>query len=331
MRRRPAFHDSRILRRLPRLRRALHRGRAALADFRAGGPRHALPLFAALGAVLLAALVATTAAGGSAGFPTTGAPPGTPVPSRSAQGTTPTAPVDASGPDGATPDAPVSGAASPAASASPPPAPGAAGTPTDAPGPWIGRDCTDGTAGAEALAPLRTEASLADAADRFGARLDALRAAMADTPFAFEEIPLDAGTGVRAFVLAKSVAGAANLNGFFYFLYDPTAPDDGIAPLVLVVDRLFPEEDRARVVADRTFSSPVVERTLRAAVAAALGEAEGKIASDFVLALYRTAFAARLDGAAPEDVRRSLALPETTVVFRDAYMTYVEFLPGGAP
>ena len=324
-----------FLRRHPRLRRAFHRARARLVLLRRDGSGRGFPAAAALLALLVAALLLTALSGGSLAPPpqdpgrsdTTGTPamtapsdanratPSGAAPSGTAPATSPTA----------APETP--GATWPAAS---PGASGGSGE-SESLGEAFGQDCTEGTQGNRELAALRTPEALTSQTARFSTRIDSLAASLSGTSRTFADLALDPAAGTRALILAKNLVCAENLNGYFYFLYDPGAATSGIAPLVLVVDRLFTDEDRERVLADGTYATPEIETALGAALEVLLGPSEGKRASAFALGLYREVFSARVAGEPPSETRRFLALPETTVVFQDAYMTYVEFLPGGAP
>jgi len=324
---------------MPRLRRALRRTRAFAAACRRGVSRPGVPARLALAVLLGTALAATLLAGGPSGalaapsptLPTDPAAHASPDPTPA--GASPGAPTGPRTPSGGASNPSATPAASSADPSVPPgttPAATGAAVPQGL-GSGFGTDCGTGSQGERDLAPLRTEAALSATALRFADRLDALAAALSGTPYAFADLSLDPATGTRAFVLADTEAGAANLNGYFYFLYDPGASRSGLAPLVLVVDRLFEQDERNRAIADRSFSTPAVEDTLRDAFSALLGASEGKRAADFATGLYRAVFSARVDGAAPVETRRYLALPSGTVVFQDSYMSYVEFLPGGAP
>ena len=325
-----------FLRRHPRLRRAMHRARASLSSLRRDGPGRGFPASVALLALLTVALLLTVLSGGSLAAPA-------PNPSQTAGTTTPGDPAASGAPDaasrqptptGSSPDAnpstepsagpSTSGATGPAASHGASDASGKLGT-------AFGKDCSEGTQGYRDLAVLRAPDALKKQAARFAPRLEALSASLSDAPCTFADLLLDPSSGTRALILAKNLVCAENLNGYFYFLFDPGASASGIAPLVLVVDRLFTDEDREKVLAEGTYATPEIEAALRSALMVLLGAVEGERASDFATGLYREVFSARMAGAGPSETRRFLELPATTVVFQDSYMTYVEFLPGGAP
>jgi hypothetical protein len=319
-----------LLRRRPRFRRAYHRVRAFQTGLRRKDPKYGTPFGAALLSLLVVALLLAVFSGGSLAAPT---PPINPV-----DGTeTPGSPfvTRAKDPEPLQPTTtnavfatPTPGEASDSASTKPT-TPSC--DPTGGIGVLFGKDCTEGTQGFRDLARLRTPDVLQPQTIRFASRIEALATSLSFTSRTFADLELDPATGTRALILAKNLVCAENLNGYFYFLFDPDASSSGIAPLVLVVDRLFTDEERENSLADGSYSTVEIETALRSALVAILGTEEGKRASDFVVGLYRELFALRLNGTAPSETRRFLALPETTVVFQDTYMTYVEFLPGGNP
>ena len=330
-----------ILRRHPRFRRLLLRARTFLVSCRNGGPRQGVPFLAGLAAILVVVLVGTVLPGWTERGPSGGDPAQADVSQGATAGAslgvrpTPSQPVASPGSGTAQPTA------SPAAlSGAPESGSGEDSTPVATPsasmdtdptslGGAFGKDCSEGSAGFRALLPLRGADRLEPLADGFPGRKEALCEALSGSTRVFADLPLDASVGTEAFILAWSRVGAENLNGYFYYLYDPSAPGSGIAPLVLVVDHLFDDGDRTRAIADQTFSTPDIEATLRDSLAALLGAADGEKAAGFVTGLYREVFKARVSGAVPTETRRYLALDGVTVVFQDSFMTYVEFLPGG--
>ncbi len=331
---------STLLRRMPRFRRALRHLRAFAASSRRAASRRGAPARLALAVLLGSALFATLATGGLSGAfaaPSPAAATASPdLSSAASGGARPSSAAATPGaPSGPLPSVPAA-SVSPGAPSDPaaPPGPSSSATGAAVPqglGAGFGTYCGTSSQGERDLAPLRAQTALESTALRFADHLDALVASLSGTPYAFADLSLDPSAGTRAFVFADSVAGAENLNGYFYFLYDPNASRSGLAPLVLVVDKLFEEDERGRATSDRTFATPAVEDALRAAFDALFGAVEGKRAADFATGIYRAVFSARVDGAPPVETRRYLALPSTTVVFQDSYMTYVEFLPGGAP
>lgn len=159
----------------------------------------------------------------------------------------------------------------------------------------------------------------------FGERINYLRESMDRTDFYYAERLLDESTGTRAFILAKDGNYAANLNGYFYYLFEESNLSVSISPMVLNISTLFDEKDRREVFKRGTYAQDEHLKALEASLKSLLGEYYNDDVYDFIYENYKNVFKRRLEGNiggfAVEEYRGN----GIEIVFHDSFITYIEF------
>lgn len=96
-------------------------------------------------------------------------------------------------------------------------------------------------------------------------------------------------------VVAPDLTAARQLNGFFYWLSDRTAAAAGEPPIVLCLDRLFPESARPFALAGELYSDQALVSLLEFSLQQVLVERYEPGILTFILGCYRRHFKERLN------------------------------------
>ncbi|MHB8964152.1 MAG: hypothetical protein ACYC5K_13480 [Saccharofermentanales bacterium] len=175
------------------------------------------------------------------------------------------------------------------------------------------------------IEPARNRETIVRTSVFFQSAIPELEAALADSRRYSSTILLDPGTKTSAYILAKDASYAANLNGYFYYLIDGSASAEMVSPAVLSISSLFGEDSREACTGDGTFAQPDILDTLKASLKAVLGIHYSDEIYKFIYDRYRTMFSKKMKGERVPIEAVKLVLPGIDIVYRDSFMTYVEF------
>ena len=175
------------------------------------------------------------------------------------------------------------------------------------------------------IEPPKESATIRRTSEFFTAAIPALQEALASGSRYDRTILLDPGVRTSAYILARDANYAANLNGYFYFMIDESGSTEMVSPAVLSIAALFDDEEREACMEDGTFAAPDVLGTLRSSLKALLGSYYSEEVFDFLYGNYRERFSRRLRGEPVSSEAVKLVRPGLEVVYRDSFMTYVEF------
>lgn len=161
--------------------------------------------------------------------------------------------------------------------------------------------------------------------------LAAMQDAAATSGYTAALVRPDTGSRRVFLIVAADAVAADSLNGFFFWYVDPEPPQTGDAPLLLGLDRLFPESGRAVAVAGETYSDPAVVGLLDLSLQLMLDRHYQQGIADFILTSYRQGFAARLgDQDLPESKALQTRFGRIEVIYRHAPVNTVSFRFYGA-
>ncbi len=163
----------------------------------------------------------------------------------------------------------------------------------------------------------------------FSANTEKLAKSLEGGSYASKVILLDENIKTYAYVYAKNDVFAENLNGFFYYLIDESVSTESLSPVVLTIDKLFEESKREEVRADGSFAEKEIAGKLKASLKVFLGDLYREEVYDFIIENYREIFRLVEEGNSPPICLYELQVPGLRVYFRNAFMTYVEFILTG--
>lgn len=176
-----------------------------------------------------------------------------------------------------------------------------------------------------AIEPARNRDTILRTSAYFKAAIPDLESALSGSSRFSRTILLDADTQTSAYILAKDNNYAANLNGYFYYLIDASASAEMVSPAVLSISALFEEDSRAECTSNGTFAQADILDTLEASLKAVLGKYYSDEIFEFIRNRYRDAFSKRYKGEKVSAEAVKLVLPGIDIIYRDSFMTYVEF------
>jgi hypothetical protein len=132
----------------------------------------------------------------------------------------------------------------------------------------------------------------------------------------------DEEDGGHFLCVAQDQASADVLNGFFYWF---SGQPDG-DPLVLGLDRLFPECGRQTAISGGQFSDPAVIRLLGGSLRKILGNDDQPGILDFILSCYRDDFSRRLNcQEQPEEKTWHKKFDDLEVIYHASIFSTVVF------
>lgn len=175
------------------------------------------------------------------------------------------------------------------------------------------------------IEPARNRDTILRTSAIFKAAIPELESALSDSSRFSKTILLDSGTQTSAYILAKDNNYAANLNGYFYYLIDASASAEMVSPAVLSISALFEEDGRAECTGNGTFAQADILDTLEASLKAVLGKYYRNEIFEFIYDHYREVFSKRYKGEKVSAEAVKLILPGIDIIYRDSFMTYVEF------
>ncbi|MHB1453224.1 MAG: hypothetical protein ACYCYM_04620 [Saccharofermentanales bacterium] len=175
------------------------------------------------------------------------------------------------------------------------------------------------------IEPARSRDTIVRTAEFFRTTVPRLESVLSGSSHFSTTILLDPGTQTSAYILAKDSNYAANLNGYFYFLIDASASAEMVSPAVLSISALFEEDCRDECTGNGTFAQPDILETLERSLKAVLGKYYRNEIYEFIYNNYREVFSKRIKGEKVSAKAVKLILPGIDIIYRDSFMTYVEF------
>jgi hypothetical protein len=134
----------------------------------------------------------------------------------------------------------------------------------------------------------------------------------------------------RAFLLlASSETTARAFNCYFSFYFNHATPTPAPYP-VLILDRLFQDQNRQQVLASGSYHEVDLAHELTYWLEILVDESHGQAICDFVVSCYQKDFSERLastSGYQPEDWQESLVLDGLEVTYHAGRETYCTFEP----
>ncbi|MDD2457793.1 MAG: hypothetical protein PHQ83_04745 [Eubacteriales bacterium] len=134
----------------------------------------------------------------------------------------------------------------------------------------------------------------------------------------------------RAFLLVSdSETTARAFNSYFSFYFNHATPTPAPYP-VLVLDRLFQDQNRQQVLASGSYHEVGLAHELTYWLEILVDESHGQALCDFVITCYQKDFSERLDGPTgnqPADWQESLVLAGLEVTYHAGRETYCTFEP----
>jgi hypothetical protein len=132
----------------------------------------------------------------------------------------------------------------------------------------------------------------------------------------------DEEDGGHFLCVAQDQASAEVLNGFFYWFSGQPNGD----PLVLGLDRLFPESGRQTAIAGGQFSDPAIVGLLAGSLRKILGNNDQPGILDFILSCYRDDFSRRLNSQEqPEEKSWQKKFDNLEVIYHASVFSTVVF------
>ena len=137
----------------------------------------------------------------------------------------------------------------------------------------------------------------------------------------------DPASGQSFLVVAPGQAAADELNGYFFWLLDPSAGQDGYPELILCIDRLFSDESRETAMAGGLYCEPRARSLLEISLVQLLGERYEPALFDFLLSCYRKDFQNRLSEIEPSARTWLQAFTHVEVRYEASVSSSIAFRP----